>query len=388
LTEDELYFDCNGSTPLHPLVADLFLQASTRDYGNSGAGHAAGLRARAAIAAARAEVAAALGAREDEVVFTSGGTEANNHALRGVMEAAGTGHLIVGRHEHGSVLRTVEWLERRGHPVTWLDPDANGRLRVDDVAAALRPDTKLVALMFANNETGVLQPVHEVGELLATHSAVYFVDAVCGVGKARVHFDGLRCDLLSFGGHKVHAPKGVGALLVRRGTRIAPFVLGCGQQSGRRSGTENTPGVVALGRTLALMASGALGSMDDVGEVTQHLAERLFARFPRAQRNGAGPFLPNTLNVWFPGVPALVLQAALAARGASVASAASSSGAPSHVLLSMGLGRERAAESIRISLGLGATRAAADRLVDLLAECLPPLQPNEPEARRPMEVQR
>jgi cysteine desulfurase len=372
MNDHELYFDCNGSTPVHPRVADSLLDFLRGSFGNAGAAHAAGLEARAALAHAREEIAATLGAREDEVVFTSGGTEANNFALRGVFEAAGTGHLVVGRHEHGSVLRPAEWLERRGHPVTWLTPDAGGSIRVADVAAALRPDTKLVALMFANNETGVMQPVREVGELLAAHPAYFFVDAVCGVGKAPVHFDALGCDLLSFGGHKVHAPKGVGALLVRRGTRIAPLILGCGQQCGLRSGTENTAGAVALGRTLQLLRDGQLGSFGELAALTDELWRGLTARFPDARRNGAAPFLPNTLNVWFPGVPAVQLQARLAERGASVASAASvTTGAPSHVLTSMGLARERATESIRISLGFGLTRVSIQRFLDVLGECVP-----------------
>jgi cysteine desulfurase len=372
MNDHDLYFDCNGSTPVDPRVAETMLELLRGSFGNAGAAHAAGLEARAALAGARAEIAATLGAREDEVVFTSGGTEANHFALRGVLEAAGTGHLIVGRHEHGSVLRPTEWLERRGHPVTWLSPDAGGRIRVEDVAAALRPDTKLVALMFANNETGALQPAREVGELLAEHPAYYFVDAVCGVGKAPVHFDALRADLLSFGGHKVHAPKGVGALLVRRGTRIAPLVLGCGQQNGLRSGTENTPGAVALGRMMQLLRAGELGSLDELAATTDELWRGLTARFPDARRNGAAPFLPNTLNVWFPGVSAVQLQARLAERGASVASAASvTTGAPSHVLTAMGLPRERATASVRISLGFGTTRAKIQRFLEILEECVP-----------------
>jgi len=372
MNDNDLYFDCNGSTPVDPRVAETTLAFLRGTFGNAGAAHAAGLHARAALANARQEVAATLGAREDEVVFTSGGTEANNLALRGVFEAAGTGHLIVGRHEHGSVLRCAEWLERRGHPVTWLSPDAGGRIRVEDVAAALRPDTKLVALMFANNETGVLQPVREVGELLTRHPAYFFVDAVCGVGKAPVHFDALGCDLLSFGGHKVHAPKGVGALLVRRGTRVEPLILGCGQQRGLRSGTENTAGAVAVARALQLLRAGQLGSSDELAALTDELWEGLVARFPDARRNGAAPFLPNTLNVWFPGVSAVQLQARLAERGASVAAAASvTTGAPSHVLTSMGLAPERATESIRISLGFGLPRASLQRFLDVLGDCLP-----------------
>jgi len=306
------------------------------------------------------------------VIFTSGGTEADNHAVRGVLEAAGGGHIICGRHEHGAVLRPVEWLERRGHPVTWLDPDEGGRVRVADVAAALRPDTRLVALMFANNETGALQPVQEVGALLREHPAHFFVDAVCGVGKVPIDMRALGCDLLAFGGHKVHAPKGVGALLVRRGVPLAPLVLGCGQQCGHRSGTENTTGAVALGEALRLLAADELGSHSKVAALTQQLWAGIARRFPAARRNGAAPFLPNTLNVWFPGAGAVALQAALAERGASVAAGASAAtGAPSHVLVAMGLGAERAAQSVRISLGFGSTRRGVRRFLELLEECVP-----------------
>jgi len=377
LNDDSLYFDCNGSTPVHPLVADAAVEFLRSTFGNPGASHAAGLAAQAALADARREVAEALGARPEEVVFTSGGTESDNHAIRGVLEAEseeqpGLGHIIVGRHEHGAVLRPVEWLERRGHPVTWLNPDAGGRIRVDDVATALRPDTRLVSLMFANNETGVLQPVHEVGRLLADHPAYFLVDAVCGVGKARVHFDELGCDLLALGGHKLQAPKGIGALLVREHVRLAPLMLGCGQQGGRRSGTENTLGAVALGRALRCMREGSFGSLDEITRLTDLLWRGIQERCPAARRNGAGPFLGNTLNVWFPGVPALELQARLSAFGASIASGASATtGAPSHVLVAMDLPRERALESVRLSLGHETTEAAVLRLLDLLSECLP-----------------
>ncbi|MEZ6017296.1 MAG: cysteine desulfurase family protein [Planctomycetota bacterium] len=385
--DPELYFDCNGSTPVHPQVVDAAIEHLRGTFGNASAAHAAGLAARAVIQRARGAVARALGAYEDEVFFTSGGTESNNLALRGALEPIGAahgaagGHVIVGRHEHGSVVRTVEWAERRGHDVTWLAPDAGGRLRVEDIAAALRPDTRIVALMFANNETGALQPVAEVGRLLAGHPALFLVDAVCGVGKARVDVRELGCDLLSFGGHKVHAPKGVGALYVRRGVALAPQIHGCGQQGGLRSGTENTTGVVALGRAMELMHDGGFGAFDEVAAATERLWEGLTKRFPDVQRNGTAPFLANTLNVWFPGVPALDLQARLAARGASVASSASrpkglapgapvGAGEPSHVLLAMGHSPARATESIRFSLGHGSTCAGVERLLALLDECL------------------
>lgn len=383
MNDPDLYFDCNGSTPVHPRVIDAAVESLRATFGNAGAAHAAGLDAKGAIARARADVAAALGAHEDEVLFTSGGTESNNLAVRGVLEAAGTGHIVCGRHEHGSVLRPVEWLERRGHPVTWLDPDEGGRLRAADVAAALRADTKLVVLMLANNETGALQPVREVAALLRDHPATFLVDAVCGVGKVEVDFAALGCDLLSFGGHKVHTPKGVGALLVRRGTRLAPLVLGCGQQCGLRSGTENTTGAVALGRAMQLLRAGELGSEAQLRALTDELFAGIQARFPGVRRNGAAPFLPNTLNLWFPGVSAVALQARLAERGASVASAASvSTGAPSHVLTAMGLPRQRAVESVRISLGHTTTARGVARFPAVLEECVP-LAAGQPLVSRP-----
>lgn len=374
-----IYLDHNGSTPVTPGVARAITAFLEGHWGNAGAGHPDGRAARRAIDDARARIAAVLGASDPEsLTLTSGGTESNNHAVLGVAEAAlargdRRRHVVCGRHEHQSVLQCVVALERRGFEVSWVDPAPDGALRPSDVEAAIREDTLLVCVMFANNETGRLQPVREAAAAAHARGALLFVDAVCGVGKLPIDVGDLDCDLLSLAGHKVHAPKGIGALWVRDGVDVAPFLLGCGQQGGRRSGTENTMGAVGLAAAMELHGRpGPVASADLRALRDRLLGAALDLGGVQAQRNGEGPDLPNTCSLWFPGHDSLTLQKRLGAAGLSATAQAKRpkvAGAgpkPSHVLIAMGHGPERALESLRFSLGSTTTSDEIDAAIHIL----------------------
>ena len=374
---NELYMDVNGSTPVHPEVARAALEVMQSTPGNPSAGHPEGRRARAAIDGARARIADAIGSHPEQILFTSGGTESNNWAVfsaaRRALRASrsSSGHVIVSAIEHKSVLEAARALTRQGFEVTELAPAANGRLRVQDVEGAWRSDTCWVSIMLANNETGILQPVEEIARLCRTRGVAFHTDAVTALGKVPIDVHSLGCESLSLSAHKMYAPKGIGVLYARDPAALEPWMLGCGQQGGLRSGTENTSGAVAFGVAMDLMQAGRFGSGDRVGGLRDELWQRLSHSCPGLQRNGEGPCLPGTLNVAFPGHPAAELQKGLAAAGISVGVGASgSSGQPSHVLAAMGLDAERARCSLRFSLGHGTTSAAVARVVEVLESLL------------------
>ncbi len=371
----ETYLDCNGSTPIHPAVIEACLPYLSGHYANGSAAHPGGLMVRAAIDAARVAAAGALGAQPDELVFTSGGSESNNHALLGVLAASSKRHLVVTSIEHKSVLATAAWLEKRGVSVTRIAPQRSGAVDASEIESALRPDTGLVSVMLANNETGVLQPIAAIARSTRARGIPLHVDAVAALGKVSIDVSTLGCDLLSLAGHKLYAPKGSGLLWVRAGLAIEPLIHGCGQQRGTRGGTENGFAAIGFGRALELLAQNRLSEDPREHERVARLRDELFARIvelhPRAERNGAGAALPNTVNVWFPGRPGHVLQAELGARGIAVAAGSAATGAtPSHVLTAMGASPARASESLRFSLGLATTRASVDRTLDALAQIL------------------
>ncbi len=380
----DLYFDANGSTPLHPRVLDTCQGLLADLYGNPSAAHAEGRRARHAIDGARATIARAIGAAADEVWFTSGGTEANNWALLGCAAASPRRHLVVSSIEHKSVLQTARELERRGYEIELLPVDSSGSVRRRDLEHALRPETLLVSVMTSNNETGVVQPVRELAELCRERAVLFHTDAVAALGKLPVDVRAIGCDLMSLASHKLYAPKGCGVLYVRKGVAIAPLIHGCGQQSGLRGGTENVLAVVGFARAIELSERGELGAPPALAALRDELWLAIRERFPQVLRNGAGSFLPNTLNVCFPGADACEVQAALAELGISVAvGAAAGGGAPSHVLSAMGLDAAHARASLRFSLGRSTTRESLGALVEALASVLA-----QPSAKRPQERSR
>lgn len=381
---DPVYLDHNATTPLLPEVVDAMLPYLREHFGNPSSGHVYGERARRAVARAREQVAALLGCDGDEVIFTSGGTEANNLAIRGVAEArSDRGGIVTSVIEHPATAEPCAWLERHGRRVTRVGVDAEGRLSLAEVEAAIGADTSLVTVMHSNNETGVLQPVAECAAIAHEYAASVHTDAAQSVGKVPVNVRDLDVDLLSVAGHKLYAPKGVGALYVRRGTRLAPFALGAGHERGLRPGTENVASIVALGVACEI----AQRDLDDTAVRMKRLRDDLWRRLesvvPGLALNGhASLRLPNTLNVRFPGVSGN----AILARATDVAAATGSAchagqESASAVLLAMGIPANDAVGSVRLTLGRGTTTDDVARAAIALARAWEDLIAAPPGAR-------
>ena len=361
-----VYLDHNATTPVAPEVVDAMLPYLREHFGNPSSGHVYGRRAKAAVDAARAQVAALLGCEPDEVLFTSGGTESNNLALRGVAEASPRRGLVTTVIEHPATLAPCAWLEARGWTARRLGVDGEGRARLDEARAALGPHVALLTVMHSNNETGALQPVQELAALAHAHGALVHVDAAQSVGKVPARVDALGADLLSVAGHKLYAPKGVGALYVRRGTPLRPFALGAGHERGLRPGTEAVPAIAGLGAACALAQRTLDAEAARVQALRDELHALLRARVPGLALNGPPTQrLPNTLNVRFPGVSGTALLAAAPDVAASTGSACHDGGeTASQVVLAMGVPAAEAVGSVRLTLGRGTTaddvqRAAA-----------------------------
>jgi cysteine desulfurase len=369
------YLDHNATTPLHPEVLEAMRPHLTERFGNPSSVHAWGREARSALEAARKSLADALGAADkDCIVFTGGGTEADNLALRGVMGThPGGGHLIVSSVEHHAVLHTADHLERHGCRVTRLPVDGDGRLNPEDVRRAIRSETLLVSVMHGNNETGVLFPIREVARICRERGVLFHTDAVQSFGKLPLDAEALGVDLLSVSGHKIGGPKGIGALYVRRGTRMAPLLTGGWQERSRRGGTENVAGAVGLARAAELMRGDQEGAGRRMAALRDRLESGLLAAIPDVRRNGH-PLerLPQTSNLAMLGTEAESVILALDLRGIGVSSgAACSSGSlePSHVLTAMGLPLEQVQGSVRFSLGWGTIAEE----IDYVLEVLPPI---------------
>jgi cysteine desulfurase len=364
-----VYLDNNASSPILPPVLEAMRPWLLEAHGNPSSLHARGRAARAAVEAARAQVARLLGAAPAEIVFTSGGTEGDNAALRGLARPGD--HVITCAVEHHAVLSTCKRLERQGCAVTVLAVDGQGRVDPDAVRRALRPETALVSVMLANNETGVIQPVEELGRIAAEADVWLHTDAVQAVGKIPVDVGRLRCDALTLSGHKLHGPQGTGALYVRRGTPLRPLLLGGGQEGGLRAGTENVAGIVGLGAA-AELCRGWLdaGGAAALAALRDRLEAGLLAAVDRAAVNGgAAARVPNTTSLAFDCVAGRALVVALDLLGvcASTGSACSAgSSEPPYVLLAMGLPPERAHASVRLSLGKQSTAEDVDRALDVL----------------------
>ena len=378
--------DANATTPLLPEVFDAMRPFWIEHFGNASSIHQSGQYARAAVDRARESVAALLGCRTSEIVFTSGGTESDNLALFGALPLASPDvprpHLITSAIEHHAVLHAAEALARRGDvDVTFLPCNQQGLISSSDLAAALRPETRLVSVMLANNETGVIQPIAELARILKAHnpSALFHTDAVQGAGKLPLDLSPRGplkdVDLLTVSGHKIYAPQGTGILFVRRSVRLAPLFHGGTHERQRRAGTENVPGIVALGRATELAAQWL--AEDEPGSGPTHLAhlrdrleQSLLREVPESGINGSGaPRVPNTTNLFFDHVEAEALVIALDLKGLAVSGgSACQSGAtePSHVLTAMGLSDTRARGSIRLSLSRLSTEADVDMALNLI----------------------
>jgi cysteine desulfurase len=379
MNSQPIYLDHNATTPILPEVVEAMLPFLREHFGNPSSNHVYGQRARAAVERAREEVASLIGSHADEIIFTSGGTEANNMAIRGVAELAdANSNTVTSIIEHPAILNTCAWLEKQGRTVTRIGVDYDGRVNMTALRTALSTKTALVTIMHSNNETGVLQPIAEVVKAAHAVGALTHTDAAQSVGKVRIAVDELDIDLLSLVGHKMYAPKGVGALYVRRGTKLAPFMLGAGHECGMRAGTENVASVVGLGAACDI----ALRDLDSTSARLSSLRDRLWTllreQVPMIAMNGhAAERLPNTLNVRFPGVVASALLAAAPGIAASAGSACHEGReSPSEVLLAMGLTPENALGSIRLSLGRATTQTEIEFAAKELARAWSTLSKN------------
>jgi cysteine desulfurase len=371
-----IYFDHNATTPVAPEVAEAMSRVLTEDFGNASSVHHFGQRAKARLDEARSEVGTLIGAEPAEIVFTSGGTEADNLALRGAAEAlepTGRRHLIASGIEHEAVLVTLKALARRGWTTTLLPVDATGIVSPDALAAALTDQTAIVSVMHANNEIGTIQPVHALAALARARGALFHTDAVQSVGKIPVNVRDLGVDLLSLSAHKFNGPKGVGALWIKRGTRLTAHMTGGKHERNRRAGTENVPAIAGLGVAARLAGAKLDVEATRLSALRDALEQGVLARVPGTAVNGVrDPRVPNTTNISFDGVEAESLLIALDLEGIAVSTgSACSSGTlePSHVLRAMGLPAHRTQNSIRLSLGMGNT---IDE-VDVLLSKLPPI---------------
>jgi cysteine desulfurase len=349
-----VYFDNNATTPVLPEVFEAMRPYFSERFGNASSIHHHGQETRAAVERARESVAALLGCRAQEIVFTSGGTEGDNLAIFGMVREGD--HVISSTIEHHAVLNSCKHLQSIGCEVTYVPVDGCGLVHPDDLRRALRPNTKLISIMMANNETGVLQPVEEIGRIAAEADVYFHTDAVQAAGKVMIDVKRIGSDLLSISGHKMHAPQGVGALYVGKGTNLQPMLHGGSHERSRRAGTENVPGIVGLGKA-AELAKAALGrgELSCMAEMRDRIEQKILADVEATGVNGKGaPRVPNTTNVYFDGIEGEALVIALDLKGLAVSTgAACSSGAiePSHVLTAMGLPAARARASLRFSLG-------------------------------------
>jgi cysteine desulfurase len=374
-----VYFDNNATTPVLPEVLEAMRPYFGERFGNASSIHGYGQRTRAAVEQARESVAALLGCRAAEIVFTSGGTEADNLAVFGI--AAPGDHVITSAIEHHAVLNACKQLEVDGCAVTYLAVSGQGVIDPEDVRRALCPQTRLITIMTANNETGVRQPVEEIGKIAAEAEVCFHTDAVQAVGKVPIRVDQIGCDLLTLSAHKLHGPQGVGALYVRKGTALSPMLYGGRHERSRRAGTENVPGIVGLGKAAELAAK----NLNNGSHCLQAMRDRLESSLRHiecAGVNGSGaPRVPQTSSMFFDAIEGESLVIALDLKGLAVSTgAACSSGAiePSHVLLAMGLLPERARASIRFSLGHQNTMEDVEFAAGLVRDCVARLRELSP----------
>jgi cysteine desulfurase len=388
-----IYLDNNATTPVLPEVFEAMRPHFGERFGNASSIHHHGQDARSAVEHARESVAALLGCRASEIVFTSGGTEADNLAIAGLTKPGD--HIITSSIEHHAILHASKYFQEAGREVTYLPVDGRGLVAVDgrglvdpdDVRRALRPNTKLISIMMANNETGVIQPVKEIGKVAAEAGVAFHTDAVQAVGKIPVDVKRINCHALSLSGHKFHAPQGVGALYVRKGTKIQPLFHGGRHERSRRAGTENVPGIVGLGKAAELALQGFTDGADKkMSALRDRLQERILSQVDEANINGEGaPRVPNTTNISFDHIEGEPLVIALDLKGLAISTgAACASGAiePSHVLTAMGLSREQARGSIRFSLGKQNTAEEIDFALELVLSAVTRLRDLSPHYKK------
>jgi cysteine desulfurase len=398
---NRVYLDYNATTPVEPEVFDAMLPYFSGEFGNAASIHTPGQRARAAVETAREQVAALIGARSQEIVFTSGGTESDNHAVFGVVgqaflpvpsstNADSFPHIITTAIEHEAVLNACQALEKSGARVTFLATNREGQIDLDKLRQAVRPETVLITVMHANNELGTLQPLEEIGRIAKERDIYFHTDAVQSSGKVAIDVDKHGVDLLSLSAHKFYGPKGIGALYIRGGTRLRQLLYGGHHQRGFRPGTENVAGIVGLGKAAEIARESLAADARRVSTLRNKLEQGLLARVPHARINGgAASRTPNTTNLVFPGIEGEALLIALDLNGLACSTgAACSSGAvePSHVLMAIGLPPDEARASLRFSLGRHTTEQEIDFTLQVVPSAVEQLRELSPSYRKVAEA--
>lgn len=379
-----IYLDHAATTPASPTVVEAMLPYFTEKFGNPSTIYSLGAESKAAVTAARGIIAGTLNTAADNIYFTAGGSEADNWAIKATADALkGRGrHIITSSIEHHAVLHTCQYLEKQGFEVTYLDVDADGLVSPQAVEAAIRPDTILITVMFANNEIGSVQPIGEIGRIAHEHKILFHTDAVQAYGQLPVDVDTLNIDMLSASGHKLYGPKGIGFLYIRKGVPIRSFVHGGAQERKRRAGTENVPGIVGLGKAAAEAAATLTERVQRETALRDHLIDRVLAEIPYTRLNGSRTSrLPNNANFSFrfvEGESLLILLDSAGICGSSGSACTSGSLDPSHVLLAIGLPHEIAHGSLRLTLGKDTTREDLDYTVDKLKEIVARLRAMSP----------
>jgi cysteine desulfurase len=364
----QVYLDHNASTPVHPDVVAAMLPYFSERFGNPSSVHGFGREAREGLETAREQVAHFLRVGKEEIVFTSGGTESDNMAIKGVATARGRGHLITSKIEHHAVLRAVQNLETQGFVATYLDVDSFGMVDPDALRRAIRPDTILISLMHANSEIGTIQPARELGAIAREHNIPFHMDAVQTFGKVPIDLDAFNIDMLSFSGHKIYGPKGVAGLYIRKGTKMVAVQHGGEHERRRRAGTENVAGIVGFGRAIEIRGRDMAEEARRLTALRERLWEGLSRRVPEVRLNGhPTERVPGTCNVCFRHVESesIVLGLDLKGIGVSAGSACTSGNVePSYVLVAMGVPVEWAMGAVRHSLGRGTTAEDIDYVVE------------------------
>ena len=366
---DGIYLDHNATTPVRPEVRDRMLPFLGELFGNPSSAHSFGQEVKVHFEEARQRIADQLGASTAQVVFTSGGTESDNYAIKGVAFAAGEGHIITALTEHPAVLQTVSWLAKKGYEASYLPVGSSGILDPDEVRKALRPDTILVSIMHLNNEIGTVQPIEEIGAITKEAGVYFHSDAVQSFGKLPTKVDDLGVDLLSVAAHKIYGPKGVGALYIRKGVRIDPLIIGGAQEKRRRSGTENVAGIVGFGEAIVQAEAEREEVYHRLTGLRQKLVKGITERIPEVVINGdESRTFPSTVSASVSHVEGESLLLSLDMEGIAVSTgSACSSGSlePSHVLMAMGIDTVLAQGTLRFSMGRGTTEDQIDHLLDV-----------------------
>lgn len=379
-----IYLDNAATTKTAPEVVEAMLPYFTEFYGNASTVYEFGAKSKEAVSKARETIANAIGAKENEIYFTAGGSEADNWAIKATAEAyKGKGkHIITSKIEHHAVLHTCQWLEQNGFEVTYLDVDEFGIVKLEELKKAIRPDTILISIMFANNEIGTIEPVEEIGKIAKEHGILFHTDAVQAFGQVPIDVDALHIDMLSSSGHKLNGPKGIGFLYIRKGVKIRSFVHGGAQERKRRAGTENVPGIVGFGKAVELAVANMEERTGKEQELRDYLMERVLKEVPFARVNGDRvQRLPNNVNFCFQfveGESLLIMLDMKGICGSSGSACTSGSLDPSHVLLAIGLPHEIAHGSLRLTLGEDTTKEDIDFTVEAIKEIVGQLREMSP----------